>query len=765
VIRVDIGAPTGPEVSPDLWGLFLEDINYSFDGGLNADLVRNGDFEYGPADNPQWHAFTGWSPEGETGAVRVDATAPLTGAKRHHAVLDARSGEATLANSGWSAEGMAVTAGTTYRLRLAARSPGGPSRLHVRLRTSEGEDLAQTVVLVEGGDWAWSDHDLPVREDARVHLVLTAEPDALVHVDFVSLRPCDPSGQPHLFRPDLLAVLRELRPAFVRFPGGCVAHGLGLDNLYHWKRTVGPVHERAGMPNLWGYHQSFRIGYYELFLLCEELGATPLPVVAAGVCCQNTPGGQQAVAEADMPGYEQDVLDLVEFANGPADSPWGKVRAELGHPEPFGLRLLGLGNEDEITPRFEDRFTRLHRAVRRTHPEITVIGTSGPNPFGDDFDRGWRLARAERVAVVDEHGYRTPRWMLQNLDRYDGYDRSGPAVYLGEWAARGNSLRSALAEAAWMTGLERNSDIVRMASYAPLLARVGATQWIPDLVYFDDERVFRSYNFHVQRMFAHHRGDIVCPARVEGLPLQPQPEPSLREVWVRSPGATVTVHTGDAASEPASQAVTTGPDGERVRLVMPAGATEISLRAVRSAGDEGFVVGFGAPRTGTEHELLVGGWQNRSTCLNRVDDGIANEVDGPVPYRGVRTGEPVAVRIRVDGTRIRCWVEERLVHDHEDDVRAVPLGAVGVTAAGTSERRLTLVNCSEEPRSFSVGVDGWNGSLTARTELLTGDTPEAGAPFEAAPTGPVPGQLTGWDRLAVELPPWSLWIGSITSTD
>jgi alpha-L-arabinofuranosidase len=748
-LRLRVGMPDGVAVSPTLWGLFLEDINYALDGGLNADLVRNGDFEFSESDHGGWHALTAWHADG---AVSVRRDEPLSPQTAHYARLETA---ACLSNQGYSGNGLPVRAGTTYRCRLAVRASDGDARLSVVLGR-DGEDLASSSRDVASAGWSWFEFDLRPEGDGPADLMLEAIGGTL-DVDAVSLRPCDPAtGEVMLFRPDLVTALRELKPAFVRFPGGCVAHGTGLDNLYHWKTTIGPAHQRRRTFNAWGYHQSRAIGYYEYFLLCELLGAEPLPVVAAGVCCQNSPGGPQAIPDEEMPAYVQDVVDLVEFANGGEDTTWGAVRAELGHPAPFRLRFLGVGNEDEITAEFEERFAALHDAVRRADPGVTVVGTVGPNPFGRDFDAGWEFARKLGVEMVDEHAYRSPRWFLQNANRYDDYDREGPAVYLGEYAARSSTLRSALAEAAYMIGLERNSDVVRLASYAPLLARVGNSQWTPDLLYFDDDVVMPTFSYHVQRLFAEHRGDVVCPVILDGAELRQQPLPAMDLVRLRSPGATVEFRDIRIDSAPVPD-VRTVDDGCLVHVADRADTREVSLTARRVSGDEGFVVDFGAPGNGTLHELHIGGWRNKSLVLHRVDDGIGNEVDGPHPFDGVRTGTDVEVRVRIDGARIRCWVDGGLIHDHPDDQRPWPDIVAGATStAAGAECIVMLVNVAESVRVVEVEIDGWDGDLRASLMTLTADHPDVGEAFAPAPANPVSSTAKGLDRLLITLPALSV---------
>jgi alpha-L-arabinofuranosidase len=306
-----------------------------------------------------------------------------------------------------------------------------------------------------------------------------------------------------------------MKPAFIRFPGGCLVHGDGLGNMYRWKNTIGPIEERKAQRNIWGYHQTLGLGYYEYFQFCEDIGAKPLPVVPAAVSCQNSGGtwrvggtGQKALPMGEMDEYIQEVLDLIEWANGPVASTWGAKRAAAGHPASFNLQYVGVGNEDKITPEFEQRFKMIYDAVKSKHPEIIVIGTVGPFHSGDDFEKGWQLANQLQVPMVDEHYYTDPRWMIGNQFRYDKYDRNKSKVYLGEYASWGNKMVNAIAEAAYLTGLERNGDIVKMASYAPLFAKKDFTQWKTDMIFFNNTSVCPTPNYYVQQMFSANNGDL-----------------------------------------------------------------------------------------------------------------------------------------------------------------------------------------------------------------------------------------------------------------
>lgn len=751
VVRVAIGEPTGSRVSPDLWGLFLEDINFALDGGLNADLVRNGDFEATPADRSDWHALTGWTVGGD---VQVRSATPLSAANATYARLTARDGESSLVNAGYGEQGMAVQAGR-YRLRLAARAiEGSELTARVRPKTAEGEPApAVQVAVPPGQDWTWIETDLDVRRAGWAVLELTLVAGS-VDVDLIELRPIDPeAGTPRLFRPDLLDALRALRPTFLRFPGGCVAHGVGLDNVYHWKTTIGPREQRRPMPNCWGYHQSMAIGYHEYFLLCEELGATPMPIVAAGVCCQNAPGGPAPIPLVRMPQYVQDVLDLIEYANGDSGTRWGAVRAANGHPEPFNLRYLGLGNEDMINDAFAERFELLHSAVRKAHPEVTPIGTVGPGPSGSDFDAGWKLARELDVPIVDEHMYSSPRWFLQNRDRYDNYDRSGPAVYLGEWAARSSTIRSAVAEAAFMIGLERNSDIVPLASYAPLLSRVGDTQWTPDLIYFTDDEVRLSASYHIHRMLSDNRGDHVLAVEVSGASQVEQPEPSLKTLRLRCPGATT--HFGDIRiGGRLHPDVTCGPE-QTIELAGEDQAIECSLTATRVGGSRGFEVEFGDPGTSTAHGSRVGGWRNDYLGLFGSDDGITHDIGDQQQFGGVLDGEHHRWRLRLDGARIRVWLNDALVHDVVDDLTPTPTILAGATLAGNA-RHITVANPGDADREVRCALDGVTGTVSTTVTMLAGRDPEAGRPFESAPVSPEQFTVEGEAGFTITLPAWSV---------
>lgn len=533
-VRMQVKAdPTQAKpISDHLFGVFFEDINYGADGGLYAELIQNRDFEYNAADHSGWSATTAWTLEGDGGStLSVDTVRPIHPNNPHYAVLDVRQPGASLVNAGY--DGIVLRQGEKYDFAWMARSAGDGKggKVRVCLLDKDGKELASETFRVSGTEWKKQTAVLRPQADADAAVLAICPEEAGTYAfDMVSLFPRNTfHGRKNGLRADLAQAIADLHPRFVRFPGGCVAHGNGIDNIYRWKNSIGPLEARKPMRNLWGYHQSMGLGYFEYFQFCEDVGAEPLPVVAAGVPCQNSAcregvplsGGQQGgIAMDEMDAYVQDILDLIDYANGdPKNNRWARMRAEAGHPEPFNLKFIGIGNEDLITDVFAERFTLLYNAVKERHPEITVIGTVGPFYEGTDYEEGWKLATRLKVPVVDEHYYNTPGWFIHNQDYYDRYDRSKPQVYLGEYAAhvpdRSSNMETALAEAIYLTSVERNGDLVTMTSYAPLLGKEGHTQWRPDLIYFTNTEVSPTTSYYVQQLYGQNAGDSYLPVRMQ----------------------------------------------------------------------------------------------------------------------------------------------------------------------------------------------------------------------------------------------------------
>ena len=511
-------------ISPELFGIFFEDINYGADGGLYAELVQNRDFEYNAADHGGWDALTAWKTDGEGVEVKISTDNPIHPNNSHYATLRTTRVGGRFVNAGW--DGIPLKAGEKYNLSLFTRGSG---KLKVSLL--DGNKVVASATVSAGSQWKQAKAVLTANATVA-NATLALEPMQVgdVSVDFVSLFPKDTfKGRTNGLRKDLAETLAAMKPQFVRFPGGCLTHGNGIDNIYHWQATIGELWERQPDFNIWNYHQTRGLGFYEYFQFCEDIGAAPLPVLAAGVPCQNSSRGghgQQGGIpfENDLNGkpspytyngkpltmesYLQELLDLIEWANGDArTSSLAKMRAKAGHPKPFGLKYLGIGNEDLLGDTFNRRFTFLYNGIRAAHPEITVVGTVGPFWEGSDYEYGWLQAKAQHVPVVDEHYYNPVGWYLNHQDYYDKYDRTGTKVYLGEWASKGNRLSNALAEAIHITNVERNAEVVVMSSYAPLLAKEGHTQWNPDLIYFNNIEVKPTPNYWVQMMCGQNAGD------------------------------------------------------------------------------------------------------------------------------------------------------------------------------------------------------------------------------------------------------------------
>ncbi len=519
-VVVDASAPKA--ISDKLMGVFFEDINYSADGGLNAELLQNGDFEYEPhdrlgkKDSKKWKQLTAWSLEGQ---ATLDTSEQGISENNSHAVRMKVSADqlgASLRNEGF--DGIPVRKGQKYDLSLYLK--GGK----VKVSVMDGNASLASATL--GASSAW--------KKVKATLVPTADCDSAVldicplatgevALDMVSLMPRD-TYKGHGLRRDLAETIAALNPKFLRFPGGCLVHGDGLGNMYNWKETIGPLEDRKPLRNLWGYHQSRKIGYYEFFQMCEDMGMEPLPVLAAGVPCANSSdggGGQQGGIPMDQMGdYIQDVLDLIEWANGDASTQWGRKRIEQGHKQPFGLKMIGIGNEDLISPTFIERYLMICKAVKEKYPEMEICGTVGPFYYGPDYDEGWRVATENKdiIDMVDEHYYLPPAWYIHNQDFYDQYDRTAPKVYLGEWAAHGpgrkSTIETALAEALYFCNLERNADVVVMSSYAPLLARERHTQWNPDMIYFTGTEVKPTVGYFAHKMCGGSQGDVYMPSTI-----------------------------------------------------------------------------------------------------------------------------------------------------------------------------------------------------------------------------------------------------------
>ena len=522
----------GKQISDELIGIFFEDISSSADGGLYAELVQNGSFEYSPAERDGWGAGTSWKqirPGHSLGTMQVRMDNPLNANNPTYMRLHTERAKEYYDYKGWKGyglenggfDGISVKAGEKYDFSMFLRNIGGAKQVRVALvEPQQGWPPRDPKLLAEAtfdvSSPSWNKYEAVLTADttstkAVLQILVLTVGD--LDIDQVSLMPQD-TYKGHGLRKDLAQALADLHPKFMRFPGGCVVHGGGdgFWDTYRWKTTIGPKEQRKGIKNTWGYHQSMGLGYYEYFQFCEDLGMEPLPILPCGVSCQGTNGGwgmyptqaQDACPMEEMDEWANEALDLIEWANGdPATSKWAKMRADAGHPKPFNLKYLGLGNEEKISPEFEERFKYIYNKVMEKYPNIVIVGTAGPgsHPGNADLENGWRIADAVGMPIIDEHYYEPNAYFLSSR-QYDYYPRDRKTkVYLGEYAAKDKKLIDALAEGLYLLHVEANGDIVAMTSYAPLFAKKTNTNWNPDMIYFDNERPYLTCSYYVQQLF------------------------------------------------------------------------------------------------------------------------------------------------------------------------------------------------------------------------------------------------------------------------
>ncbi|MEV8428002.1 alpha-L-arabinofuranosidase C-terminal domain-containing protein [Streptomyces chartreusis] len=746
-ITVDPAAK-GAAIDDTMYGVFFEDINRAADGGLYAELVQNRSFEYSPDDNRSYTPLTSWTVEG-TGEV-VNDSGRLNERNRNYLSLGAGS---SVTNAGYNT-GIRVEQGKRYDFSVWARA-GSRSTLTVALKDAAGALATARQVAVKGGWAKYRATFTATRTSNRGRLAVAATDVAAL--DMVSLFPRDTyRNQQNGLRKDLAEKIAALHPGFVRFPGGCLvntgsmedysaASGWQRKRSYQWKDTVGPVEERATNANFWGYNQSYGLGYYEYFRFSEDIGAMPLPVVPALVtgCGQNRAVDDEALLKRHI----QDTLDLIEFANGPATSKWGKVRAEMGHPRPFRLTHLEVGNEENLPDEFFDRFKQFRAAIEAEYPDITVVSNSGPDDAGTTFDTAWRLNREANVEMVDEHYYNSPNWFLQNNDRYDSYDRGGPKVFLGEYASQGNAWKNGLSEAAFMTGLERNADVVKLASYAPLLANEDYVQWRPDLVWFNNRASWNSANYEVQKLFMNNVGDRVVPSKATTTPDVSGPITGAvgLSTWATSAAyddVKVTAADGatllsDDFSGDASKWTHTGAgnwsveDGQYVQTDAAAENTmvqagdpswhdyDLHVKATKKSGKEGFLVAFGVKDTGNYYWWNLGGWNNTQSAVEQAVDGGKGTL--LTKAGSIETGRAYDIDVKVRGRQVTLYLDGQEWGGFTDDKPAEPFRQVVTKDARTGDLIVKVVNAQPAEARTAIDLGGARVASTARVTTLAAD--------------------------------------------
>jgi len=716
-LTVHVDRP-GATISPLLYGLFFEEINRAGDGGLYAEMVHNRSFE--DADKP-----VGWSltkSPGVEATMALDTSRPLNDKNRRSLRLDVTRLDRSdvfrvlLRNEGF--KGMSIEAGAEYHLSLYARCAGGLKGPLVVILGESQSAIAQIDGI--GPEWKKFECTLRVAETtASARLMLAPCSTGTLWLDMVSLFPKETwKGRPNGLRPDLAEMLAAMKPAFVRFPGGCYVEGNKLANAFRWKDSIGDLAQRPGHWNLWGYRSTDGLGYHEYLQMCEDLKAEPLYVINCGMAHEDR------VPVDQMGPWVQDALDAIEYANGPVTSKWGGLRAKAGHPAPFNLKYMEIGNENG-GPLYQERYRLFYDAMKARYPEIILVADE--------------RTTQRPTEILDEHYYNNPEFFIHNAERYDKYDRKGPKIYVGEYAVtqncgRGN-LRGAIGEAAFMTGMERNSDIVVMSSYAPLFVNCGWRQWNPDAINFDSSRVYGTPSYHVQKMFGQNRGDVVLPIDLHA---------PLMEVGAK--GGAIGVGTWATQAEFKDIKVTRGEktlfqsdfskglegwktirgqwsvqDGALRQMGRETDVRAIAgerswdnytytLKARKIGGAEGFLIMFRVKDDNAKAWWNLGGWGNTRHAIELggiVGDGVRGRIE---------TNRWYDVRIELTGSRIRCFLDGKLIHDVNPQMKS--LYAVAGLARPSGDVILKVVNVSDASQDTQIDLRGAAPTIQSATATV-----------------------------------------------
>jgi alpha-L-arabinofuranosidase len=736
-VTVSAGS-TGAPINPAMWGIFFEDINFGADGGLYAEMVKNRSFEF-------TNALIGWKVIGSA-TTEVQTEGGPDPVQPHYLRLKTEGAGAGIANEGF--RGMGVKKDDGYDFSALMRAPAGAAEIKVDLARADGSSLGTATITGLTSEWKkYTASIVAGGTDPKARLSVTVNGAATVDMEMVSLFPKKTwKNRPGGLRADMVQILADLHPGFMRFPGGCIVEGSQLDRRYQWKNTIGPIESRVPNINRWNYEfrhkqtpdyfQSYGLGFFEFFQLCEDIGATPLPILNCGMACQFNTGQLVPLTELDT--YIQDALDLIEFANGPATSPWGAKRAAMGHPAPFNMKMLGVGNE-QWGQQYLDRYAMFAKVLKGKYPDIMLVSDAGPSPADDRFNFLWPRLQKMKADIVDQHCYARPIWFLNNTQRYDSYDRKGPKIFMGEYAAQSvtivtpdnkNNWDCALSEAAYMTGLERNAEVVRMASYAPLFANIDAWQWTPNLIWVDSLRIYGTPNYYAQQLFMQNRGDDVIPIKVD---VGADPAPA--------PGGGIVMGTSSASAEFRDVKITRGsqtlynsdfttaangwkPSGGRwslksgawqqtdERATASARIGDISwtnytltLKARKLGGEEGFLIAVRNEEPGTLVQWRLGGAKNTEHSLESllgVQEQIMNRTAGKID-----TGKWYDIKMELKGSKVNCYLDGKLVQTADVPVpKHGGFFASSVRDNKTGEIILKFVNANPRGRAALIRLDG-----------------------------------------------------------
>jgi alpha-L-arabinofuranosidase len=717
-IVVDAAHPAHP-IPETLWGIFFEDINLSADGGIYPELVRNRSFE--DADKPENWAITG-------AEARISSSRPLNPFNRKSLQLKA-DGAFSVVNEGYW--GMNIAKGDSYAFKVAARGEKFSGTLAVRVLSSRGEVLASGELPSVGESWTYRGLDLVAGgSDAKAKLEISGQGKGTLFLDMVSLLP-KKTWKGHGLRTDLAESLDALHPKFLRFPGGCWVEGNDEAHMLHWKNTVGNIDTRTPLWNIWGYYATHGLGYHEYLQLAEDLGAEPLFCINVGMSHQET------IPLDRLEQWVQDALDAIEYANGPTNSLWGAKRAAAGHPAPFKLKYMEIGNENGGFARYAEYYHLFHNAIRAQYPEIQFVAD------------GWADFGAQQPDLVDDHYYDSPEWFMRHAGQYDKTSRTGPKVFVGEYAVtkrcgKGN-LRGAIGEAAFMTGLERNSDVVRMASYAPLLVNLNHRAWNPDLINFDSSKWYGLPSYYVQQLFADNRGDVSLPTAVQSPTITPdaaggrigvgtwRTAAEFKDIQVTAADGTVLFKSdfskdtqgwsllGEGEWKAESGALQQTSEHEFVRAVAGDKSWKdytLTLKARKLSGAEGFLILFHINDNEDRTWWNIGGWGN-------TQDGIEGEENVDSKPSHIETDRWYDIRLTVAGTKVKCWLDGKLIHEVDSSLggKYSSLYASSATDAKTGDLIVKVVNAAAGPIETALEFAGAQLSGKGMATVLTSDSP------------------------------------------
>ena len=785
-VETDLSQP-GKKISTDLIGAFFEDINYGADGGLYAELVQNRSFEYYKVKVAEMEPLTAWSlvKKGNAEAeMQIESIKPMNENNTKYLKVSIKNAGDGVAVQNAGFDGIPVLAGQKYRFSVYLRSEGTFNKsVIVSILSDKGDALGIGTIPSVSSNWKKYAFELVASATCEsACLSLATKGVGILCMDMVSLFPENTfKNRENGLRKDLAQAIADLKPRFLRFPGGCVSHGSGNDNAYRWKNTVGDVAERKPNWNLWGYHQTYGLGFYEYFQYCEDIGAKPLPVLPMGISCQFR--NREIIPMDQMGPWVQDAVDLVEFANGAVTTKWGKIRAEMGHPKPFGLEYICIGNEEDDIPAFRERFPLFENAMKKAYPNIKILGTSGVAAAGRYFDSLWEFSKENGVYGVDEHYYMGPAWFLNNNHRYDTYDRKGPKVFMGEYASQNDLLANAIAEAAYLTGAERNADIIQFACYAPLLCRENNNQWHPDLIRFDNTKIAKTASYYVQQLYGVNAGDEYLNSSVTYAPGYEASQVNYKgkvgvgswmtqaefdDLKVESDGKVLfeknfqkdisnwTALGGTFSLKDGVYAETAEKDPAWSICNTPvlSGNYTMTVKARKISGAEGFVIPFAFTDVRNYCWLNIGGWGNSQNAVEMCVNGSRSAL---VSKGGrIETNRWYTIKIEVKGASVKCYLDEALLFE-------VPVPEGPVTTSITKDSKaneliVKMVNAGSKEIKTTVSLKGLTTEQDVKLVTLTGEARQRNTVKAPDAVAPKESKLHVSSTFDMTLPPNSLQV-------